>query len=153
MPRYEHTQHSPLWYALLLPMLGGIVIAGMSEEAGLIGFGVAAAVAFAVLAASFGTLTVQDAGEVLRVRFGPLPLFGTSVQFAAIQSVRATRSRLIDGWGVHWIPGRGWTFNLWGFDCVEVTTDRGLLRIGTDDPAGLVAFLAAAAPAPTGRLE
>lgn len=58
-----------------------------------------------------------------------------------MQQIRRARSKLIDGWGVHWLPGRGWTFNLWGRDCVEGNTARRRLRIGTDDPEGLANFL------------
>ena len=58
-----------------------------------------------------------------------------------IDQVTASRSALIDGWGMHWIPGRGWTFNLWGFDCVELIVSGKPLRIGTDDMENLVAFL------------
>ena len=39
-------------------------------------------------------------------------------------------------------PSGGWTWNLWGFDCVDVYLTRGRkLRIGTDDPIALAAFL------------
>jgi hypothetical protein len=40
------------------------------------------------------------------------------------------------------VPGRGWTYNLWGFDCVRLTFKNGrTVRVGTDDPIGLAAFL------------
>lgn len=128
---------------LTVPIVGAVVASGFAEEPGLRYATAAFAVLFAVLAACFGTLTVRDAGDHLDVRFGPIPLFGTRVRYDAIEGFAAARSRLIDGWGVHWIPGRGWTFNLWGFDCVEISTGKGTVRIGTDDPDGLAAFLAA----------
>jgi hypothetical protein len=84
----------------------------------------------------------------LALRFGPVPLLGKRIPYAQIRGVRAARSKLFDGWGIHWVPGRGWTFNLWGFDCVEVDMQNGkTLRIGTDDVDGLVGHLVARAPA------
>ena len=53
----------------------------------------------------------------------------------------ADRSRVLDGWGIHWLPVRGWIYNVSGFDCVAITTRRGRLRVGTDDPGGLATFL------------
>ena len=52
------------------------------------------------------------------------------------------RSNVIDGWGIHWVPGRGWTYNLWGFDCVRLTLAGGrTIRVGTDDPRSLAQFV------------
>ncbi|MBP89727.1 MAG: hypothetical protein CMJ64_23980 [Planctomycetaceae bacterium] len=51
----------------------------------------------------------------------------------------------MDGWGIHLSPSGGWTWNLWGFACVDVWYRKGTkvkkVRIGTDDPVGLEAFL------------
>jgi len=52
------------------------------------------------------------------------------------------RTRFIDGWGIHWIPWRGWTYNLWGFRCVRLKHLGRTIRIGTDDPEGLRDYLA-----------
>ena len=46
-------------------------------------------------------------------------------------AVEAGRSSLIDGWGIHWIPGRGWTYNLWGFGCVVIQQGKKTTRVGT----------------------
>jgi hypothetical protein len=89
----------------------------------------------------FATLTVRDEGTRLAVRFGPIPLFGTSVAYSDITEVAAARSSFLDGWGVHWTPGRGWIYNLWGFGCVRIGLGRKTVRIGTDDVEGLVRFL------------
>ena len=37
------------------------------------------------------------------------------------------------------MPGRGWTYNLWGFDCVKLTLGRKIIRVGTNDAEGRVA--------------
>ncbi len=142
MPSYEHTQHGPIWLILMLPVTGAVVAAGFAEEAAMRSAMMVVAAIFALLAACFTTLTVRDCDDYLDVRFGPLPWFGTKLRYDAVEHVEATRSRLIDGWGIHWIPGRGWTFNLWGFDCVELDMAGGkTARIGTDDVEGLLTHL------------
>jgi hypothetical protein len=99
------------------------------------------AVVIALVAFCFGTLTVRDVGEKLVVRFGPIPLFGKSIRYADLRHVEAARSTFWDGWGIHYCPGRGWIWNLWGFDCVRIQLQKRTIRIGTDDVAGLVEFL------------
>ena len=96
---------------------------------------------FATIAASFQHLTVADEGNRLLVHYGPLPLFRKRIWYDDLRHVEAGRTNILDGWGIHWIPGRGWTWNIWGFACVVIRLDRGTLRVGTDDPHGLVQFL------------
>jgi len=147
--QYRHTQRSPLgWLLLAFGIIPGATLLGLWNTlpppsmsiviATILG---TAAALFMVLAASFWSLTVEDDGEALRVRYGPLPLFGTRVPYATITSVARGRSAFIDGWGIHYIPGRGWTYNLWGRECVVLTRGGRMLRIGTDDGDGLAAFL------------
>jgi hypothetical protein len=102
---------------------------------------VAAALLLLALGFCFRTLTVQDEGDRLGIRFGPLPLFRKTIPYAAIRSFKAGRSSLVDGWGVHYILGRGWTYNLWGFSCVILDVDGTTCRIGVPDPEPLVEFL------------
>ncbi len=56
---------------------------------------------------------------------------------ADITGVEVGRTSIIDGWGMHYIWGRGWTYNLWGFACVKLTLGRKIIRVGTDDAEGL----------------
>jgi hypothetical protein len=56
-------------------------------------------------------------------------------------AVEQGQTSLIDGWGIHFIPLRGWTFNLWGFDCAKITLGSKVVRVGTDDAENLVTFL------------
>jgi hypothetical protein len=139
---YHHTQHAPLGWVLLVIAtgLGGLSFAlwGTPQAGLLVGL---LAGAFVLLAASFWHLTVEDRGEHLSVRYGPLPIFGTIVIYSSITAVEVGRSSVIDGWGIHYIPGRGWTYNLWGWDCVVIRRGAGTLRIGTDDAAELAEFL------------
>jgi hypothetical protein len=94
-----------------------------------------------VLAASFHHLTVADEGYQLAIRFGPLPLFGKRIWYEDIREVETGRSTFLDGWGIHWNPWHGWIWSLSGRDCVVIQRKRGTIRVGTDDPNGLVAFL------------
>ena len=95
-----------------------------------------------VIAASFHPLTVEDQGDVLSVRFGPIPLFRKTVQYSDIVKVEVGRTLLLDGLGIHMSIRGGWVWNLWGRDCVVVSfKDGGTLRIGTDDAENLAGFL------------
>ncbi len=87
-------------------------------------------------------MTVRELGEALEVRFGPLPLARTRIPYEQIRSVRSERTGLIDGWGIHYIPGRGLVWNVHGRDCVRLELKNGRpFRIGTDDPEGLAAWI------------
>jgi hypothetical protein len=94
-----------------------------------------------VAALAFGHLTIRDEPEHLALRYGPLPLFRKRIPYEAITSVEPDRSSLIDGWGIHFVPWRGWIYNLWGFDCVKIQLGRRTIRVGSDDVDNLVDFL------------
>jgi hypothetical protein len=95
-----------------------------------------------VIAASFHHLTVEDQGDVLSVRFGPIPLFRKTVKYSDIVSVEVGRTLLLDGWGIHMSIRRGWVWNLSGRDCVVVHfQNNGVLSIGTDEAENLAGFL------------
>ena len=58
-----------------------------------------AAVVMAVFAFSFHHLTVEDQGDSLAIRFGPLPIFRRMVRYADIESVEIARTMILDGFG------------------------------------------------------
>ncbi len=139
---YRHTQKSPLYLlliaiAMLLAINGWVFrdpwVAAAGQWLG--------ALLFGGLAMCFRQLTTHDAGDRLAVRFGPIGLFGTQVRYDTITRVELGHTKLIDGLGIHYIPGRGWTYNLWGSQCVVIHRGERLLRIGTDDVNGLLSFL------------
>ena len=140
---YSHTQKAPLClliYALavLFIALGVFVqdappIPWLFPPIGLLMF---------VLAASIHHLTVIDQGDVLAIRFGPMPLLRRTVSYADIEKGEVGRTLLLDGWGIHYSIRGGWVWNLWGRDCVVVRFKNGRkLWIGTDDAENLVEFL------------
>ncbi len=138
---YFHTQKAPLCLILYGSALACLVLGWLvSSELAMI-ICVAVAVPIALLAPAFHYLTVVDQGEVLAIRFGPLPLFRRTVRYSDIEKVEMGRTTFLEGWGIHYSPRGGWVWNLWGWDCVVVHLKNGILRIGTDDVANLAAFL------------
>ena len=97
--------------------------------------------ALLVLALCIQTLQVCDQGANLEIRFGPLNLFVTKIAYRDMTHVEQGKASWIDGWGIHFIPFRGWTLNLWGFDCVKIRRGQKTIRIGTDDAKNLLHFL------------
>ncbi|MDY0170043.1 MAG: hypothetical protein RBS80_26095 [Thermoguttaceae bacterium] len=94
-----------------------------------------------LLCASMGHLTVEDEGDRLAIRFGPLPLFRRRVRYDDILEAEMGRTTFLDGWGIHWSPWGGWVWNVCGHDCVLLRLKRGKLKIGTDDAEGLAGFV------------
>ncbi len=139
---YEHTQRSPMHLLLYLPAAFAFFLAWQvrNDMAPSIVVVVVAVILF-VTALSFQTLTISDQGEHLDIRYGPLNLFGTKVVYRDMTKVEQGETSLIDGWGIHFIPFRGWTLNLWGFECVKIWRGKKVIRIGTDDSENLVSVL------------
>ncbi len=130
-------------YIVLLLLAAGAACLAWFARANLVDVAVltAAAVMLVTFAFSFKYLLVRDETDHLAMRYGPLPLFRGRIPYFRITAVEEGRSSLIDGWGIHYAPGRGWTYNLWGFGCVKVSMSKKVVRIGTDDVAGMAAFL------------
>ena len=152
--RYDHRQLSPLG-ALFVLIGGGLVVATTGpEEAWVATLLWVVAAIFALCALSFWSLRVQIETEHLRASFGPLPVFRKKIPLAQIERVEVGKTDLLDGWGIHFVPGRGWTWNLWGFRCVVLTlTDPSgrkkqprTFRLGSDEPEELHAALQRAVP-------
>jgi hypothetical protein len=139
---YEHTQHGA-WHRVLFGMAGMMLIGAWlaREELAVVVLLLATAVVFLLCTWMFGSLTIRDEGQWLALRYGPLPIIRKRFRYADITSAEPDRTKIIDGWGIHYIPGRGWTYNLWGFGCVKLTLGRKVIRIGSDDVDKLAKFL------------
>jgi hypothetical protein len=140
--QYEHVQRGG-WQMVLLAV-AVVLVAGAwlaRADQAVMAFNFALAGVFLLCALLFGSLTVRDEGDRLVLRYGPQPLLRKRIRYADITSVEPGRTSIIDGWGIHYIPCRGWTYNLWGFGCVKVTLGRKVIRIGSDDVENLAAFL------------
>ena len=138
---YSHTQKGILRPILLICAAVCFVVAYLAwESPPLTPVFVVAGVVCIVLAFAFARLTVCGEGERLAVRFGPIPLFRTTIPFDKITGVERTRSTFLAGWGIH-LTRKGWLWNIGGFDCVRIETGEKSTLIGTDDPDGLATFL------------
>ena len=141
-PQYEHTQKGHLHLIVYSAAVALFVVTWASlDDLPTMIIPYLAACLMVLAGWCFKTLTVRDEGEHLAVRFGSLRVFRTCIPYAQMIAVETARSSVIDGWGVHWMPGKGWIYNLWGFDCVRINLGRKKVRIGTDDPQGLTEFL------------
>lgn len=139
---YEHTQRGHFHQQFLLLAAVLLFIGWLTrEQLEVAGFVFLGAAVLITSAAIFTTLTIRDEGEYLQLVFGPLPLLRKRIKYADITAVESGRSSLIDGWGIHYIPGRGTTYNIWGFGCVKLALGKKVVRIGSDDVDGLTAFL------------
>lgn len=148
MAMYDHTQKSPLYLCFLAAGLAFLVIPWfLPFPATAILIGEILAAILILLAFMTRNLRVCDEGSYLSIRFGPIGLASKRVAYARITSAEVGRSSIIDGWGIHFWPRRGWTYNIWGFSCVVVHVGTQIIRIGTDDPEGLAAFLKSKLPA------
>ena len=146
LPQYDHTQQGKLHYVLHLAALFVVIILVTSIPAAatqvIIWSVVGTTAVIEFFAFTCISLRVYDDQDCLRLAYGPLPLLKARIAYEDIVACRCSRSKFIDGWGIHYIPGRGWTYNLWGFDCVELSmVDGKLIRLGTNDREALEAFL------------
>lgn len=139
--RYDHTQQA--FYLLLAAVASASLVAAWWIPAPVARFSAASGGGLAaILALSFRHLTVRDEGDDLLICFGPLPIFKRRIRYTDIKRAEQTQSSWLDGWGIHISPSGGWTWNLWGFDCVDLYLTRGRkLRVGTNDPSELTAYV------------
>jgi hypothetical protein len=109
----------------------------------------------ALLLLVFSTLTVEVDEEAIRLRFG-IGLIRKRIPLRAVKSWREVRNPWYSGWGIRLGPG-GVLWNVSGFDAVQLTLGDGKhFRVGTDEPAALVAAITRAkgeAPAAAGTPE
>lgn len=148
MSAYEHTQKAPLHWLLYPPSVVLMVTAWLSRgQVPLALVMLGAALLLLMLGFSFQRLTIRDEGAWLAIRYGPLPIFRARIAYADMSSAELGQTSWIDGWGIHWIPGRGFTYNLWGFSCATLCVRGHTVRVGSDDAAQLVQFLKSKLPA------
>lgn len=139
---YSHKQKAPLCLILYIIGIAAIPLAVLIDD--YLGIAIAGSVSLLLLllAPCFQYLAVEDRGDVLAIRFGPIPLFRRTVRYADIEKVEVGRTLILDGWGIHYSIRGGWLWNLWGRDCVVVhLKNGGVLRLGSDDASVLARFL------------
>ena len=147
---YSHRQHAPLHYIVSAPALICLGSAWFGRgDPMAVTVCLAVAVVLFLAAAMCHHLTVSDEGDWLAVRFGPLPLLSKRIPYDQMTAVEPDRSTILDGWGIHYMPGKGWIYNLWGFDCVRISLGTKAIRVGTDDLDNLLEFLRGKISEPT----
>ena len=138
---YHHTQRAPLHW-ILHGVAGAILLwAAVEPQAQISFFLCVMSGIVALFGLMFATMTVQDDGTSLGIYYGPLPVFRHHIRYTDMASAEIDRTTWLDGWGIHWVPGRGWTYNLWGFGCVRLEVNGRTIRVGTDDQTNLLEFL------------
>ena len=154
-PAYRHTQRGRIYW---IPMLVGLALVtvalcilgkGILQEIQLkpgawVSFGVLLGIGTLLMLVGlcFVNLTVVGYDDRLQLTYGVVPLFRATFSYEDVEEASIDRTRLIDGWGIHWVPGRGWTYNLWGFRCVRlVLRGSSIVRIGSDDVDNLHEFI------------
>lgn len=86
----------------------------------------------------FYSLTVEIRDKKIRIWFGP-GLIQRTISLDEIAAARVVRNPWYAGWGIRWMPGSYWLWNVSGFDAVELEFKNGKrFRIGTDEPDVLV---------------
>ena len=143
MTRYRHTQTA--WYPMLiLVIVIAVVLPSLLFVDEVPTIARALLILFVVVMAAvllvFRRLTVEIAAEIT-VFFG----WGwprRRVDPATVTAQRIVRNRWWYGWGIRWIP-HGTLWNVYGLDAVELHLAGGrVLRIGSDDPEGLLVAVA-----------
>ena len=144
---YAHAQQTGFGLTVLAILEAAVVVAMVvagAPTSALIGvFAVFALVV--VIAAIFSRLTIEVDDSEVRATFGrgwPRK----AVPLADANLVRRVRNRWWYGFGIRKVP-RGWMWNVWGLDAVELELSNGkVLRLGTDEPDTLLAALAGIVP-------
>ncbi len=140
--QYHHTQTGAIHYILnLVAAVMALVVWLSAGEPGVVPLVWGVALLLVVAAWIFQCMTVRDEGDRVAICYSPLEIPLKRILYSQIRSVQTSRSKILDGWGIHWIPGRGTTYNVWGFDCVELQVGNRLIRIGSDDVDNLATFL------------
>jgi uncharacterized membrane protein YfcA len=130
--RYEHTQRGTVVQIALL--IGAVLCFALAQFLPAPPFVVPMVlIVLVTFAYMFSSLTIQVTDRALHWCFGP-GMFRKQVSLTDIKTVETTRTRLLEGWGIH-KTSRGWLYNVSGFDAVLITLQGGTsILLGTDEP-------------------
>ena len=138
---YHHTQVGTLMIiGLLTPMLAILLVPFL--------IGIFPPVLFVVFLlvvvslALFSSLTVQITEGMLTCSFG-IGIVRKQIPLRDIIEARAVKNPWYVGWGIRWMPGQYWVWNVSGLRAVELVLRNGSrFRIGTDEPEVLANAIA-----------
>jgi hypothetical protein len=134
---YRHSQFGTvLVIGLLTPMLAMFVVPMLLGSFPPVLFVVP--VILLVSLALFYSLNVEITGGTLDCSFG-IGVIRKKILLADIVEARAVDNPWLLGWGIRWMPGQYWAWNVSGLRAVELLLkDGSRFRVGTDDPKALV---------------
>jgi hypothetical protein len=133
-PIYRHTQVGWPWVILIGPLtvwMGLLAFDSPVPGPAVVGF-----LFLLLVLVNLTSLTVIVDDSHLRLRYGP-GLLRFSFPLERINNLCVSRTDLLFGWGIR-MTSRGWVYNIWGFEAVEVElVDGRSFRVGTDEPEAL----------------
>jgi len=98
-------------------------------------------IAFLVAMALFYELKVEINRSIIRCSFG-IGLIQRSIPISEIAEAKIVKNPWYAGWGIRWLPGQYWLWNVSGFQAVELLFKDGRrFRIGTDEPENLASAI------------
>ncbi len=132
--RYQHKQRGDLILIVLGIAILALALTQMALGFNWIGTGVILILFICLFL--FATLTVTIDEEYIRLEFG-IGLIRMRFPLQDIESCQSVKNPWYYSWGIHWF-GRGWLYNVSGWQAVEITNSSGkVFRIGTDVPQEL----------------
>jgi hypothetical protein len=138
MTEYRHRQFGTLLFWAV--GLAAALLAFLLYYLGPNPVGVAVLILLLLCLALFWTLTVEVNETRILLRFGA-GLIRKTFPLAAIRRASAVRNEWYYGWGIRMLP-KGWLYNVSGLDAIELEMINGRIdRIGTDQPAELLAAI------------
>ena len=143
--QYRHRQTGWVMIVMLgLPLLAALAFAmllaarGPAQSALLI---LLAALPFAILLALFSFLTVEVSDTALTWYFGP-QFWKNTLPLSQIKTAAPVHTKWYWGYGIKYFGPDRWLYNVSGTGAVEIRGNgTGWIRIGTDDPVGLLEAL------------
>jgi hypothetical protein len=141
MLKYKHTQ---IGYTIIFTFLLALIVISMTFylEKVPMGTWVAMILFIIVIELLFATLMVEIDEENIKLKFG-IGIISKKFFLKDIKSYCIVKNKWYNGWGIHGHPGKGWLYNVSGFDAVEIRMEDGMIyRIGTDEPEILAKAIA-----------
>ena len=134
---YEHRQTGWLTVILLFAIAVLICIAGAISAPSERTLSYSLVPILLVVAALFSTLTVRVTERHMMWFFGVSGI-GRSVPISQITSIRAIKTNILEGWGIH-LTWHGWVWNVSGFNAVQITLQSGTrFAVGTPEPQAVI---------------
>ncbi len=138
--KYRHVQWSVVFLVMFEAAALAVVVVAFLAEAAAGWFALGAFLLIGGILAWFSRLDVIVTPGQVAATFGRgWPR--RAIDLTTVTAVRRVRNRWYHGWGIRKVP-KGWMFNVWGFDAVELELSSGkVFRIGTDEPDELMGAL------------